>query len=112
MPPSKPDLLPGTLDMLILRTLAPEPIHGYAVARKIRNMSDDVLAVEQGSLYPALYRMERRGWITSKWGVSDTKRRAKFYQLTRAGRQQLEREQSTWSTFVEAVARVMGGKAS
>lgn len=112
MPAPKPDLLPGTLDMLVLQTLAPEPIHGYAIARKIRAMSDDVLAVEQGSLYPALYRMERRGWIKSKWGLSETKRRAKFYHITRSGRQHLEREQSSWSTFVEAVARVMGGKTS
>ncbi len=112
MSESKPDLLPGTLDMLVLQTLSPKPIHGYAIAQRIRAMSDDVLAVEQGSLYPALYRMERRGWLKAKWGVSETKRRAKFYHITKAGRQQLEREQSSWSTFVEAVARVMGGKAS
>ena len=112
MSQSKPDLLPCTLDMLVLQTLAPEPIHGYAIAQRIRAMSDHVLAVEQGSLYPALYRMERRGWIKAKWGISETKRRAKFYHITRTGRQQLEREQSSWSTFVEAVARVMGGKAS
>ena len=112
MSDSKPDLLPGTLDMLILQTMAPGPIHGYAIARKILSMSDDVLDVEQGSLYPALYRMERRGWIKSKWGVSDTNRRAKFYHVTAAGRRQLHREQTSWATFVDAVARVMGGKAS
>lgn len=104
----KSDLLPGTLDMLILQTVAPKPMHGYAIARAIRTVSDDVLDVEQGSLYPALYRMERRGWIKAKWGVTDTKRRAKFYQITAAGRRHLEQQQSTWAAFVEAVARVMG----
>jgi PadR family transcriptional regulator PadR len=104
----KSDLLPGTLDMLILQTVAPKPMHGYAIARTIRTVSDDALEVEQGSLYPALYRMERRGWIKAKWGVTETKRRAKFYQITAAGRRHLEQEQSTWAAFVEAVARVMG----
>ena len=107
MPQSHPDLLPGTLDMLILRTLEPSAMHGYAIAKTIRRMSKDVLDVEQGSLYPALYRMERRGWLRSRWSQSETNRRVKLYQLTRSGRQQLELETSTWDIFVQAVQRVM-----
>ncbi len=107
MPHSHPDLLPGTLDMLILRTLEPGAMHGYAIAKTIRRMSKDVFDVEQGSLYPALYRMERRGWLRSRWSRSETNRRVKLYQLTRSGRQQLELETSTWDTFVQAVQRVM-----
>lgn len=105
---AKPELMPGTLDMLILRTIADGPLHGYAIARSIREMSDDVLRVEQGSLYPALYRMEQRGWISSKWARSDTKRRVKVYQLTGVGRRQLRDQATTWDAFVDAVARVMG----
>ncbi len=108
MPKAKSELLPGTLDMLILQIVSAGPLHGYAIARKIRTVSDQILDVEQGSLYPALYRMEQRGWIRSRWGVSDTKRRVKAYELTRTGRRQLDLQQSTWTTFVEAVARVMG----
>lgn len=107
MPHSHPDLLPGTLDMLILRTLEPGAMHGYAIAKAIRRMSKDVFDVEQGSLYPALYRMERRGWLRSRWSQSETNRRVKLYQLTRSGRRQLELETSTWDTFVQAVQRVM-----
>lgn len=107
MPHSHPDLLPGTLDMLILRTLEPGAMHGYAIAKTIRRMSKDVFDVEQGSLYPALYRMERRGWLRSRWSQSETNRRVKLYQLTRSGRQQLELETSTWDTLVQAVQRVM-----
>jgi len=103
------DLLPGTLDLLILRTLADGSLHGYGIAQQIRGASRDALQVEQGSLYPALYRMERRGWIASKWGMSETNRRVKTYRLTRAGRQQLAAEASSWSAFVDAVQRVMGG---
>ncbi len=107
MPHSHPDLLPGTLDMLILRTLEPGAMHGYAIAKTIRRMSKDVFDVEQGSLYPALYRMERRGWLRSRWSQSETNRRVKLYQLTRSGRQQLELETSTWDTLVQAVQSVM-----
>lgn len=106
---SRSDLLPGTLDLLILRTLADGPLHGYGIAQQIRGVSRDALQIEQGSMYPALYRMERRGWIVSKWGMSDTNRRVKTYRLTRAGRQQLASESSTWSAFVDAVQRVMSG---
>ncbi len=108
MPKAKSELLPGTLDMLILRIVSSGPLHGYAIARQILTVSDQILDVEQGSLYPALYRMEQRGWIRSRWEVSDTKRRVKVYQLTGAGQRQLDVQQSTWATFVEAVARVMG----
>ncbi len=108
MAESKPDLLPGTLDMLVLKTMEAGSRHGYAIAQALRTMSGDVLDVEQGSLYPALYRMERRGWIKPKWGITETKRRAKFYHLTRLGRRQLEREATSWDAFVEAVGRVMG----
>ncbi len=110
-PVKKPqtDLLPGTLEMLVLQTLEPGPKHGYAIAKSIRALSEDVLAIEQGSLYPALFRMERKGWITPKWGESDTGRRVKFYRLTRSGKRELRLQESAWSTFVQAVGRVMNG---
>ncbi len=103
------DLLPGTLDMLILQTLEPRQMHGYAIAKSIRAVSDDVLEVEQGSLYPALFRMERKGWIKPKWGKSETGRRVKFYRLTGPGRKQLQLRKSAWANFVQAVGRVMNG---
>src|SRR3989440_13106583 len=93
---TKVDLLQGTLDMLILKALSAGPMHGYAVARWIQQTSDDALQVEEGSLYPALYRMEGRGWVTSEWGLSENNRKAKYYRLTRAGRKQLETESSSW----------------
>ena len=102
------ELLPGTLDMLILRTLADGPLHGYGIAQRIRVASEEVLQVEQGSLYPALYRMEGRGWIQSSWGHSETKRRVKTYTLTPDGRDRLAAESGNWSAFVDAVQRVMG----
>jgi PadR family transcriptional regulator, regulatory protein PadR len=110
MPVATPvDLLQGTLDVLILKTLSwGRPMHGYAVARWLRQVSDDVLQVEEGSLYPALHRMERRGWVESEWGLSENNRRAKFYRLTPAGRQQLRAEAGTWETFAGAVAKVLG----
>ena len=108
MAESKPDLLPGTLDMLVLKTMEAGSCHGYAIAQALRTMSGDMLDVEQGSLYPALYRMERRGWIKPKWGLTETKRRAQFYHLTRQGRRQLEREATSCDAFVAAVGRVMG----
>ena len=101
------DLLAGTLDMLILRTLQPGPAHGLSIAQHIERRSDDVLLIEQGSLYPALYRLEDRGWIASFWGTSETHRRARFYQLTPKGRRQLAAESSRWETLAQAVARVM-----
>jgi len=101
------DMLAGTLDMLILRILQAGAAHGLHIAQSIERRSDDVLLVEQGSLYPALHRIEERGWIASYWGVSDTNRKAKFYKLTAAGRKQLASEESRWSELVNAVGRVL-----
>jgi PadR family transcriptional regulator, regulatory protein PadR len=101
------ELLPGTLDMLVLKTVALQPAHGFAIARRIQQVSGDVLRVEEGSLYPALYRMERRGWISWEWGTSENNRKAKFYKVTRAGRRQLESEAADWSRISDAVNRVM-----
>jgi transcriptional regulator len=102
------DQLHGTLDMLVLKTLADGPLHGYAVAVRLERLSNDVLHVEEGSLYPALYRMESRGWLASEWSVTDTGRRARFYKLTRAGRMQLAAELKSWSRLTLAVNDVMG----
>jgi PadR family transcriptional regulator, regulatory protein PadR len=103
----KEDLLQGTLDLLILRTLAIEPQHGWGIAQRIEQISRDVLSVTQGSLYPALYRLEEQGSIAAEWGLSENRRRAKFYRLTRAGKRQLERETESWERFAAAVARVL-----
>jgi len=102
------DLPQGTLDLLILRTLALEPQHGWAVAERLQQISSDVLRVQQGSLYPALHRLERRGWIKAHWGTSENNRRAKYYELTAAGRKQLERETRAWHKLAGAVADVLG----
>jgi PadR family transcriptional regulator, regulatory protein PadR len=99
-------LLQGSLDVIVLKTLAWQPMHGFALARRIRDVTDDVLQVEEGSLYPALYRMENRGWIRSEWRITANKRRAKYYALTAAGRRQLTQEMATWETFVGAVGKV------
>jgi PadR family transcriptional regulator PadR len=101
------DLVQGTLDLLILKSLALEPQHGWAIAARIRQLSNEVLLVQQGSLYPALQRLEHQGWITAKWGVSDQKRRARFYSLTRAGRKQLEKEAASWERLAAAVTLVV-----
>jgi PadR family transcriptional regulator PadR len=101
------DLVQGTLDLLILKSLVLEPQHGWAIAARIRQLSNDVLLVQQGSLYPALQRLEHQGWITAKWGVSEQKRRAKFYSLTRAGRTQLEKEAASWERLAAAVTMVV-----
>jgi PadR family transcriptional regulator PadR len=102
-----PDLLSGTLDMLILRTLQNERMHGWAISDRIEQISQDVLQVNQGSLYPALHRLEHRGWIEAEWGVSELGRRAKYYQLTAAGRRQLAVEASDWERMTTAIGRVM-----
>jgi transcriptional regulator len=102
----KAGLLQGTLDMLILKALSLGPLHGYGVIQRIAQMSGDLLAVEQGSLYPALYRIEQRGWVTSAWDVNETGRRAKFYKLTRAGRRQLVVEEESWDRLSLAIAKV------
>lgn len=107
MAPTRTDLLRGTLDMMILKALSGEPRHGYAVARWIEAGTDDVLSIEEGSLYPALHRMERRGWIEARWGRSESNRRAKFYRLTAAGRRQLETETASWRRFARAVSVLM-----
>ena len=101
------DLLQGTLDMLILQTLVLTPAHGHAIAHAIENGSSDILQVEHGSLYPALYRLEDRGWITAFWGVSENNRKAKFYRLTRAGRKQLAIETSRWERLARGITRVL-----
>ncbi len=97
------DLLQGTLDLLILKALKLGPMHGFGISVLIRQMSEDLLRVEQGSLYPALYRLERQGWIESEWGVSDNNRKAKFYKLTSAGRKQLLEETSNWEKLSRAI---------
>ncbi len=101
------DLFQGTLDVLILKTVSWAPVHGYAIARWLQQTTDDVLKVEEGSLYPALHRLEARGWIVAEWGLSDNNRRAKFYELTAKGRKQLRVEVSTWARFADAVSRVL-----
>jgi PadR family transcriptional regulator PadR len=101
------ELLQGTLDMLILRTLQWGPRHGHGVGQAIRAQSDDLLKVEAGSLYPALHRLVKRGWLKAEWGVSEANQRAKYYQLTATGRAQLRREQDRWSRLVHAIGRVM-----
>lgn len=109
--PQSTDLLQGTLDVLILKTLALEPMHGWGVAKRIQQLSKNVLQVGQGSLYPALYRLEYKGWIRSDWGNSENNRRARFYRLTASGRKQLEAELATWDRLVSAIGSVLGRKA-
>jgi PadR family transcriptional regulator, regulatory protein PadR len=101
------DFLPGTLESLILKTLTRSAMHGYGIARWIEDTTDRALAVEEGSLYPALYRMEKRGWIDAEWGLSELGRRAKFYRLTRKGRQQVAADTAAWTAFAAAVNKVM-----
>jgi transcriptional regulator len=101
------DLVQGTLDLLIMRTIATEELHGWAIAQRIQLVSKDVLRINQGSLYPALQRLEREGWITADWGVSETKRRARFYRLTAAGRRRLEEERAQWQRLSGAISLVM-----
>lgn len=104
---SKLDLLQGTLDLLILRTLSTGPKHGWSVSERIQQISQDVLQVNQGSLYPALHRLEQQGWIKAEWGVSELGRRARFYRLTAAGKKQLELETDQWSRLSTAIGRVL-----
>ena len=105
------ELLLGTLDMLILRTLVVGPAHGHTIAHVIEHTSENFLEIEQGSLYPALHRLEDRGWVSSYWGASENNRRARFYRLTAAGRKQLTRETHRWRAMVEAIGRVLGPAA-
>lgn len=101
------DLPQGTLDLIILRTLSLGPQHGWAISERVQQISGDVLRIQQGSLYPALHRLERRGWIKAKWGASENNRRAKFYELTRAGQNQLATEQDEWEKLTAAVGQVL-----
>ena len=103
---SKAELLQGTLDMLVLKSLSLGPRHGYGIIQRIQQVSDGLLTVEQGSLYPALYRIEQRGWIASKWELSETNRKAKFYRLTRAGERQLRREEESWDRLALAISKI------
>jgi transcriptional regulator len=105
--PAVPNILQGTLDLLILRTLRTGAMHGWAIAERIQQISEDVLQVNQGSLYPALHRLERRGWIAAEWGVSELGRRARFYTLTTGGRRQLALEASEWARMTVAIGRVL-----
>jgi transcriptional regulator len=109
--PESTDLLQGTLDLLILQTLAAGPMHGWGVAQRIQQVSKDVLQIGQGSLYPALHRLEYKGWIASDWGNSENNRRAKYYRLTATGKKQLEAELATWERLSAAVALVLGRRA-
>ena len=107
MADSRLDLLQGTLDMLLLKALQLEPLHGYAIARRVQQLSEDALRVEEGTLYPALQRIEERGFVESDWGTSENNRRAKYYRLTRAGRRRLEAEAGEWKRLSLAITRVM-----
>lgn len=107
MPKTRKDVLQGTLDLLVLRTLARGPLHGYAITTHIAHVSDDLLRVEEGSLYPALHRMEQGGLLRSRWGVTDKNREARFYEITAKGRRQLDAERESWARLTEGVARVL-----
>ena len=111
MPKERDDLLRGTLDMLVLKTLAGGRRHGYAIVGRIQQASGEVLQVEEGSLYPALHRMERRGWIRAEWGLSESNRRAKFYGLTAAGRKQLAASRESWARVSAAIGKVLRARA-
>ena len=108
MTPAKMDVMQGTLDLLVLKTLeALGPMHGWGIARRLEQVSDDALSLNQGTLYPALVRLQQRGWISATWGISDNNRRARFYALTRAGRRQLKAEQENWHQMVDVLSRVL-----
>lgn len=101
------DLVQGTVDLLILKTIALEPLHGWAIAQRIRQLSDEVLQVQQGSLYPALQRLEKQGWITAEWGASENNRRARFYRLTKAGEKRLLKEEADWQRLSGAIGLLL-----
>ena len=107
MPDRKTDLLQGTLDLLVLKTLVAEPMHGWGISQRIQQLSGDVFAVNQGSLYPSLHRLEREGLVRAEWGASENNRRARIYELTRLGRKQLDEETATWERLAAAVNRVL-----
>ena len=105
---TKSDLLHGTLELLILRLVGAAPMNGYAIGQRIEELTQDALSVDEGSLYPALYRMEGRGWLKSSWGVSENNRRAKYYRITRSGQKRLESERANWTSFSSAVEKILG----
>ena len=110
MAPPRGEVLQGTLDLIVLQTLhAMGQLHGYGIAQRVQQVSEDLLRLNQGTLYPALLRLEQRGWISSKWGASENNRRAKFYSLTRAGRKQLQEEAESWERMTTLMARLLGG---
>ena len=111
MPVEKSELLQGTLDMLILKIVALGPVHGYGISLRIQQISKEVLRVQQGSLYPALHRLEKRGWLDAEWGASEKGRQARFYKLSAKGRRQLEREESNWNRLAGAVGRILQTEA-
>ena len=113
MPPPRGEVLQGTLDLIVLKTLdALGPLHGYGIAQRVQQVSEDLLKLNQGTLYPALLRLEQRGWITSKWGLSDNNRKAKYYSLTRSGRRQLATETATWERMAGMIARLLGAEGA
>jgi len=105
--PLEPDPLRGSIDLLVLKALLPEPMHGWGISQRIQQLSRDALVIGQGSLYPALYRLERKGWLVAEWGYSENNRKAKYYQLTPVGRRQLRDKTATWNRYARAVARVL-----
>ncbi len=107
MPPQGSELLHGTLELLVLRLLEEEPMNGYAIGRRIEELTDDALKIDEGSLYPALYRMERRGFVRSSWGTTENNRRAKFYRITRSGRERLSSQRTEWAGFQAAVRKIL-----
>lgn len=107
MPNARTDIMQGTLELLILKILSREAMHGYGIAQRIHATVDDLLKIEDGSLYPALYRMEERGWLMSEWGVSENNRRARFYKLSRTGRKQLKAQSANWNRVSQAIARIL-----
>ena len=110
MPRAKSEVLQGTLDLIVLKTLeSMGPLHGFGIARRIEQVSQDLLSMNQGTLYPALLRLEQRGWITSRWGISENKRKARFYSLTKAGRKQLEHETENWEQMAALISRLLAG---
>lgn len=113
MPPPRGEVLQGTLDLIVLKTLdALGPLHGYGIAQRIQQVSEDLLKLNQGTLYPALLRLEQRGWISSQWGVSDNNRKAKYYSLTRSGRKQLATETATWERMAGVIARLLSAEGA
>ena len=113
MPPPRGEVLQGTLDLIVLKTLdALGPLHGYGIAQRIQQVSEDLLKLNQGTLYPALLRLEQRGWISSKWGVSDNNRKAKYYSLTRSGRKQLATETASWERMAGVIARLLSAQGA